>query len=143
MPQVTVTMTFASEAEAAAFLGGATKTSPSEVKDPKPGKPAKTETPAVSPSSAAPTPAPTAAPAAAPTPAPSPSPAAAADTGGDYLKSGIPELIQQYVAKDRAGAIALLGKFNVKKGAELKPEQFAEFKTAIEAALAPAGDDLS
>ncbi len=139
MPQVTVTLTFASEAEAAAFLSG--KPADKEAKPPA-GKPAKTEAPAASPSSAAPAPTPTAAPAAAPTPAASPSPAPAADTGGDYLKSGIPELIQQHVAKDRAAAIALLGKFGVKKGAELKPAQFAEFKTAIEAALAPA-DDLS
>jgi hypothetical protein len=48
----------------------------------------------------------------------------------------VPEAIQKLVAKDRAATIALLAKFGVKKGGELKPEQLAAFLAEATAALA-------
>lgn len=71
-------------------------------------------------------------PAAAAKPAATP----AGDAPVPYEKSGIPERIQKLVAKDRSAAVALLGEFGVKKGVELKPEQFADFAARCDAALA-------
>lgn len=59
-----------------------------------------------------------------------------------YEKSGIPEKIKAAVDKDKPGVIKLLGEFGVKKGGELKPEQFAAFNAAIDKLLA-GGEDLS
>lgn len=60
-----------------------------------------------------------------------------------YEKSGIPEKIKAAVDKDKPGVIKLLGEFGVKKGGELKPEQFADFTAKIDALLAGGGEDLS
>lgn len=57
----------------------------------------------------------------------------------DYLKTGISDKMASYLgekptvgyADRRATIVALLNSFNVKKGPELKPEQFAEFEAAI------------
>lgn len=61
-----------------------------------------------------------------------------------YEESGIGELIQTLVAKDKAAAVALLKTFSVTKGSQLKPEQYAEVKAALEkkhAEIDAAGDD--
>lgn len=132
MTAVTLTMTFASEAEAVTFLSGKYLggTLPPQTEAAKPTKPAATaaSAPSPSPAVAAPTPA---APAAAPTP-----PAGDAPDEGAYKKSGIPERIQKLVAKDRAAAVALLGEFGVKKGGELKVSQFEAFAARADALLA-------
>lgn len=139
--QVTVTLTFGSEAEAAAYLGGSKPTAADAPTPGKPGRPAKADKPADTPPSASPA---AAAPAPAPTePAASPTPAAAAASDAvPYEKSGIPELVQKGAAKDRPGVIALLAKFGAKKGPELKAADYAAFKAEIEKLLAPA-DDLA
>jgi hypothetical protein len=86
-----------------------------------------------------------AAPAAASTPAPAPTPAAApvAAPATDAYKP-LGELIAKLVAKDRTKAVAYLKDLGVKKGPELKPEQYAEATTKVEALLAElAGESLS
>lgn len=60
-----------------------------------------------------------------------------------YEKSGIPEKIKAAVDKDKPGVIKLLGEFGVKKGGELKPEQFTDFTAKIDALLAGGGEDLT
>lgn len=68
----------------------------------------------------------------------------------DYLKTGIPDKIAAYLgekdaagyADRRASVVALLTSFSVKKGPELKAEQFAEFESKLDAIVAPADDDI-
>jgi hypothetical protein len=55
-----------------------------------------------------------------------------------YAQSGIGEMIQQLVARDRAAAVSLLKQFGVARGPEIPPERFDEFKAAIGALLEPA-----
>lgn len=128
---IQVTLTFGSYAEAAEFF---LKNTPSGITAAKP------ESPKIDPK---PTPAPTPAATAAPTPAPTPAPTAAptaapAQASGPvpYEKSGLPEIIQKAAGKDRAGAVALLAKFGAKRGQELKPEQFEDFRAAATEFLA-------
>jgi uncharacterized protein YkwD len=123
---VTITLAFASMAEAAAFLSSDKPKADAATPAPKS---AKTEKAAASPSSAAPA----AAPVTPPSVAPSAPPAAPAVK---YEDTGIGELIQKMVQKDRAAAIALLGKYKAKKGSELLPDQFDAFKAEITEALA-------
>jgi ABC-type transporter MlaC component len=59
----------------------------------------------------------------------------AVDPNKAYLDSGIPELIQKLVAKDRAAAKALLTKYGASKGAELKAADHDKFKAEITEAL--------
>lgn len=88
--------------------------------------------------------------ASAPTPA-SPSPAAApAAAEVTYDKSGLPEKIAGYLglketegyADRRAKLVALLSKFSVKTGKDLKADQFAAFDAEITALATPAEEDL-
>ena len=135
---VKIELTFANLDEATAFLAGKTKaaadtgtTKPDPKPDPKPGK-SSTAGAAAEPSSAK-------------TEAAASTPKTEATKPADvptYEKSGIPEKIKAAVDKDKTKVIALLGEFGVKKGGELKPEQFADFTTKIDALLA-GGDDLS
>ena len=131
---VKIELTFANLDEAAAFLAGKTKAAADTgtVKpDPKSGK-SSTAGAAAEPSSAK-------------TEAAASTPKTEATKPADvptYEKSGIPEKIKAAVDKDKTKVIALLGEFGVKKGGELKPEQFADFTTKIDALLA-GGDDLS
>ena len=146
MSQVTLTYLFTTAAQAAAFaahaaafLDGGAK----ELTIPTLGKPADKKDskakPAETPSTASPAPAASATP-----PAASPAPASAEQKQVKYEDTGIGEMIQQLVQKDRAAAVALLGKFGTKKGSELKPDQFDAFKTEITAALNPQpADDLA
>ena len=131
---IQVTLTFGTYAEAAEFFA---KHSGVVVHSTKP------ESPKIDKADPKPTPAPTPAATAAPTPAPTPAPTAAptaapAQASGPvpYEKSGLPELIQKAAGKDRAGAVALLAKFGAKRGQELKPEQFEDFRAAATEFLA-------
>lgn len=56
------------------------------------------------------------------------------------MKSGLPELTQQAVAKDRAAVVALLAEFKAKKAAELKPDQWDAYRAKVQAILTPAED---
>lgn len=88
------------------------------------------------------TPKETAPPAASETKAP-----AAPDT---YEKTGLGEKIAAFLgekeapgyAERRAGLVTLLTQFSVKKGPELKPDQFAAFGEAFEKLANPAEEDL-
>ncbi len=128
---IQVTLTFGTYAEVAEFFA---KHSTGFVERTKP------ESPKVDKADPKPTPAPTPAATAAstpnPTPAPTAAPAAATSGPVPYEKSGLPELIQKAAGKDRAGAVALLAKFGAKRGQELKPEQFEDFRAAATAFLA-------
>ena len=130
MTAVTLTMTFASEAEAVKFLSGKTLAATVTAEAPKDPKPAATAASVTSQASAAPAPTP-----AASAPAPTP-PAGDGPDEAAYKKSGVPEKIQKLVAKDRAAAVALLAEFGVKKGGDLKVSQFEAFTTRADAALA-------
>jgi hypothetical protein len=153
---VTLSFTFPAPDEAAAFLisisslGAATPAADSAAAKPetkgaaKPPKPAKTETPAASPPPAAETP--KADTAASEKKADAPASAKAADT---YEKTGFAEKIAGYLgvkesegyADRRAKLVALLTSFDVKKGPDLKPEQFADFGAKLEALVAPAAEE--
>jgi len=124
---VTVTLTFASAAAAAAFLAtadGAPAAATAETPKDKPADKPKADKPADKPA------------------AEKPKDTPAVDPNKAYLDSGIPERIQKLVAKDRAAAKALLAKFGAAKGAELKAADHDKFKAEIDALLAPA-EDLS
>lgn len=119
MPQVTLSLTFASEQEALDFLAGRNP----EKGDKPAGKSAqKAEAAASSPSADKKEPAKTAAP--AKDPAADPKPVA-------YADSGLPALIKEAVGRDREGVIALLKKYGAAKGDQLKPDQFDAFKAEI------------
>jgi hypothetical protein len=77
--------------------------------------------------------------AAAPATQPSASPSPSTPAVVDYTKTGLPEKIAAAAAKDRTATVALLTKFGVKKGPELKPEQFAEFGVEVDKLLAAEG----
>lgn len=135
---VKIELTFANLDEATAFLAGKTGAAVIAADKPKAADPkpkaektaaAETAKPADTKPSAD----------TAPAAAPAEKPKADVPT---YEKSGIPEKIKTMVDKDKAKVIALLGEFGVKKGGELKPEQFADFTAKIDALLA-GGDDLS
>ena len=149
MSQVTLTYVFLTAANAAAFAAHAATFladakeapvaaagKPADKKDSK-AKHAETQ-PTASPAPAAP-----ATPATESKPQPAAEPEKAKPV--EYKDTGIGELIQQMVqSKGKEPVVALLGKYGAKKGGELKPEQFAEFKAEIEGILNPAvGDDLS
>lgn len=120
MPQVTLSLTFASEQEALDFLAGRNP----EKGDKPAGKPAPKAADAGSPPSAdKKEPAKTAA------PAKDPAPAEAKPVA--YADSGLPALIKEAVGRDREGVIALLKKYGAAKGDQLKPEQFDAFKAEI------------
>lgn len=110
----------------AATAAGAASSPPASPAAPTPS-PAASATPATS---QAQKPAPSPKPAAAPAPAPTP----AAEPQVTYPTSGIPELIQ---TAQKAGKVpeikALLAKFGVAKGPELKADQLAAFKAEMEA----------
>ena len=128
---VTVTLNFATAALAAAALAlidQAPAPAAAPTKEKSPLKSAEAAKPAATQSSAGTVPTPAAS-ETAPTPP-------AGDAAVPYEKSGVPERIQKLVAKDRAAAVALLGEFGVKKGGELKPDQFAAFAARCDAALA-------
>lgn len=82
-----------------------------------------------------PKPAPTPAAAAAlPTPPASAAPAAAAASPSDVVAyDQVSKAITDGVKADRAKVVAVLAEFGVKKGTELKPEQYAEFLAALSA----------
>ena len=88
-------------------------------------KPAKKEKPA-------PAPAPV-----AEAPKPAPAPVAEAPKGIPYeeVKAGLFDLVGTH---GQAAGIEILTKFGVKKGTELKPEQYASVMAAIAAAKTPA-----
>ena len=127
-------LTFPTVEEAAAFLAGKTKAAAETGTTGKPGGAVKTDKPADSKPSAD-----TVKTAASEPKAETTKPAADVPS---YEKSGIPEKIQTMVGKDKPAIIKLLGEFGVKKGGELKPEQFADFTKKIDALLG-GGEDLS
>lgn len=141
MSQVTLTYAFLTAANAAAFAAHAATfdSGAKELAIPTLGKPSADKKdskakPAETPSTASPAPAASATPPAA-SPSPAPAPAEPTKPAVKYEDTGIGELIQKMVQKDRAAAVALLTKFGVKKGSELKPEQYDAFKTEAEIAL--------
>jgi 3-oxoacyl-ACP reductase-like protein len=60
-----------------------------------------------------------------------PAPAPAAPAAKKYEDTKLPDLIRAAAAKDKPAVVALLAKFGVKKGTELKVEQFDEFEAAV------------
>lgn len=150
---VEVKLTFASIDEATAFFAG--KQAPTSTPAPAPTKPAKTAPAADTKPPAAPQPSPAQEQKDPASAKPSPDtkqpeaekPKAETPT---YEKSGIGEKIANYLGDKnsegygdrRAKIVGLLAEFNVKSGKELKPEQFGDFTTKLNAVTAP-GEDLS
>lgn len=62
-------------------------------------------------------------------------PASPATEPVTYEKSGLAVKISQAAQKDKAAVVALLAEFGVKKGPELKPDQFDAFGAKIDALL--------
>ena len=108
---ISITLQYASVQEAQVALA---KLSGAESKDKASPKSATTDKPAPS----------------SPT-ASAPAPAPAAPAVKEYEKTKLPDLIRAAAAKDKAATVATLAKFGVKKGTELKPEQFDDFEVAI------------
>jgi hypothetical protein len=130
---------FANPALAAAFLALVTQAEggqPAATGAPgkSAGKSASKDKPAETQSSASPAPAASATQPPASTPQPV-----------KYEDSGVGELIQKMVQKDRAAAVALLNKFGAKRGTELRPEDWDAFKVEANKQLEPAAaaDDLA
>lgn len=68
--------------------------------------------------------------------------AAKAETPALEYKTDVGPLILKLANKNRDAAVAVLSTFGVAKGTELKPEQYAEFVVAVNAALKAAEEDL-
>lgn len=143
---IQVTMTFASREEMLAFF--AADAASAEARPPvqaptkatRAPKPEAAATPPTAPAPQAAAPeqkAETSAPA-TPASAPAEPPAAPAIP---YEKVGT--AIQNLVAKDRSKAVAVLASLGVKKGTELKPEQYADALARLEAALTEADQALA
>ena len=64
--------------------------------------------------------------------------AASASAVPDYAPIGL--AIKSAAATHREGVVALLTKFNAKKGTDLKPEQYEAFSTELAALVAPPDD---
>lgn len=144
---IEIKLSFNSVAEAAAFLAGRTGAAdaplpaivppppppaPAEVKPGKSKDVSKTETAAAAP---APTPPAASPPSAATAPTAAPAPAAADLSTLPYEKTGIAEKISGKVGREgkRDAVVALLAKFGVKKGPEIKPADFGAFIAELEA----------
>lgn len=131
---IEIKFTFATLAEAAAFMAQHAAEAPGKPDHAKPSpkpKPEATapaapaETPAASPPSAV----------TAQTAAPASASATPATEPVTYEKSGLAQKISTAAAKNKPAVVALLAEFGVAKGPLLKPEQFAEFGEKIDALL--------
>lgn len=137
---IKVTLTFTSIAAAMAALAAIPADAiaaymPADGAPSKPGNGAKAApTAAPKPETAAPAPSPSS------SSKPSQSPEKAADTDTtkalDYEKDVRPLILKMGTAGKRDALVEILSGFGVAKGTELKPEQYAEVKDKLEAALA-------
>lgn len=105
------------------------KTKKDKGADPKPDSAVKTDTPAASSPAA--------------TTAASGAATSGATSSGEISYDSVVAKIKASVEKNRAEVLATLGAFDAKSGKDLKPADYAAFLQKLDAAMAPAGDDLS
>lgn len=130
-------LSFPTVEAALAFLGGRLPAAPPQ-QDAPPTTPVPTGKGKQKPAATEPGATQAAAPATQPSESPTPAPVAppAEIPVMDYAKTGLAEKISKAADKDRAATVALLGNYGVKRGPDLKPEQFAAFGIDLDKLLA-------